>query len=110
MSNRKFGKCGETYLNNKYVLSIDYSPRYSLFLLFRISGQDTYMKKSYEYSAERDGYKTDEELYNILKVLLKEHTEATIVIEMSASAASFIECIKKHNEFDLYITETKKDK
>lgn len=93
-------------MNNtkRYIISIDYQIDSVLALFLEVDEYNhTYIIKIYHYYPKRHGYKTDEDIYYDLVNMVKKYKnqEIAIVIEIEPYAASFIECIKRHNDFKL---------
>ena len=88
----------------KYIISIDYQIG-SVYALFLVIDNDnhTYVITIYHYYSDRDGYKTDEDIYNDLLEMVKNYRHHNITIEIAPDAASLIECIRRHDEFELTI-------
>lgn len=83
----------------KYVISCDYGTvNPSSFGLWGLSGGIWYRLSEYYYDSRREGLsRTDEEHYAALEELAgSRHIEKVIV---DPSAASFIECIRRHGKF-----------
>ena len=83
----------------KYVLSCDYGTvnPFSLGLWGRY-GDKWYREDEYYYSSRLEGaQKTDEEYYKELCSLCEGKEIETVIVD--PSAASFIECIKRHGKF-----------
>ena len=95
----------ELIMNVKeYVISIDYQIDSVFALLLAIDNDNhTHAIKFYNYYSNRDGYKTDEDIYYDLIKMIKNYKHHKITIVVEPDAASLIECIKRHNEFGLII-------
>ncbi|MBQ3916081.1 MAG: PBSX family phage terminase large subunit [Ruminococcus sp.] len=83
----------------RYVISCDYGTvNPSSFGLWGLSGGIWYRTKEYYYSSKREGIsRTDEEHYQALKELAEGIEVDKVIVD--PSAASFIECIRRHGEF-----------
>lgn len=83
----------------KYVISCDYGTvNPSSFGLWGLSGGIWYRLKEYYYSSKREGVsRTDEEHYAALEMLAENRHISKVIVD--PSAASFIECIRRHGKF-----------
>ncbi len=83
----------------KYVISCDYGTvNPSSFGLWGLSNGVWYRLKEYYYSSKREGIsRTDEEHYTALEQLAGDRDISKIIVD--PSAASFIECIRRHGRF-----------
>ncbi|MCR5111098.1 MAG: PBSX family phage terminase large subunit [Ruminococcus sp.] len=83
----------------KYVISCDYGTvNPSSFGLWGLSDGVWYRLKEYYYSSKREGIsRTDEEHYTALEQLAGDRDISKIIVD--PSAASFIECIRRHGRF-----------
>lgn len=83
----------------KYVISCDYGTvNPASFGLWGLSDGVWYRLREYYYSAKREGFsRTDEEHYQALEELAGNLTINRIIVD--PSAASFIECIRRHRRF-----------
>lgn len=83
----------------RYVISCDYGTvNPSSFGLWGLSGGVWYRISEYYYDSRREGLsRTDEEHYNALDELAGGRKIEKIIID--PSAASFIECIKRHGKY-----------
>lgn len=83
----------------KYVISCDYGTvNPSSFGLWGLSGVIWYRLKEYYYSSKREGVsRTDEEHYAALEMLAENRHISKVIVD--PSAASFIECIRRHGKF-----------
>jgi len=82
-----------------YVISCDYGTvNPSSFGLWGVSGGKWYRLREYYYSSKREGIsRTDEEHYRALEELAGNLTISRVIVD--PSAASFIECIRRHRRF-----------
>ena len=92
---------------SRYVVSCDYGTvNPSSFGLWGKSGDVWYRIDDYYYSSKRKGIsRTDEEHYSGLRKLIGERQVEGVIVD--PSAASFIECIRRHGEFP--VTAAKND-
>jgi PBSX family phage terminase large subunit len=83
----------------RFVISCDYGTvNPSSFGLWGLSGGVWYRLKEYYYSSKREGVsRTDEEHYAALEELAGDRNIAKVIVD--PSAASFIECIRRHGRF-----------
>lgn len=83
----------------KYVISCDYGTvNPSSFGLWGYSGDVWYRLREYYYDSRKEGQsRTDEEHYAALERLAEGYKIEKVIID--PSAASFIECIKRHGKF-----------
>lgn len=83
----------------KYVISCDYGTvNPSSFGLWGLSRGIWYRLREYYYAARREGVsRTDEEHYAALEELAGNHPIEKVIVD--PSAASFIECIRRHGRF-----------
>ena len=83
----------------KYVISCDYGTvNPSSFGLWGLSGDIWYRIREYYYSSKKEGVqRTDEEHYAALEELAGGLDIAKVIVD--PSAASFIECIRRHGRF-----------
>lgn len=83
----------------RYVISCDYGTvNPSSFGLWGKSSNRWYRISEYYYDSKKEGMcRTDEEHYAELKKLAQDKNIDTVIAD--PSAASFIECIKRHGEF-----------
>ena len=91
---RKLPECFE-----KYVVSCDYGTvNPSSFGLWGRNGKVWYRIAEYYYSSKREGMsRTDEEHYEGLRKLIGDRRVEGVIVD--PSAASFIECIRRHGKF-----------
>lgn len=84
---------------SRYAVSCDYGTvNPSSFGLWGKSGETWYRIDEYYYSSKREGIsRTDEEHYSGLRKLIGDRQVEGVIVD--PSAASFIECIKRHGEF-----------
>lgn len=84
---------------DKYIISCDYGTvNPSSFGLWGRNGDKWYRIDEYYYDSKREGVsRTDEEHYNALEKLAGEKPIETVIAD--PSAASFIECIRRHGKF-----------
>lgn len=81
-----------------YAVSCDYGTRNpSSFGLWGRKGGVWYRVAEYYHDGRRDGARTDEEHYGALRELCMGKHIGRVVVD--PSAASFIECIRRHGEF-----------
>ena len=82
-----------------YVISCDYGTvNPSSFGLWGLSSGVWYRLREYYYSSKREGaLRTDEEHYAALEELAGGHEIEKVIVD--PSAASFIECIRRHGKF-----------
>ena len=83
----------------EFIISCDYGTvNPSSFGLWGYSGGVWYRLKEYYYSSKREGAaKTDEEHYQALEELAGTRPIKKVIVD--PSAASFIECIRRHGKF-----------
>ena len=83
----------------RYVISCDYGTvNPSSFGLWGLSGGVWHRLREYYYSSKREGCsRTDEEHYTALEELAGGRNIAKVIVD--PSAASFIECIRRHGKF-----------
>ncbi|MBP5580293.1 MAG: PBSX family phage terminase large subunit, partial [Ruminococcus sp.] len=83
----------------RYVISCDYGTvNPSSFGLWGLHDGVWYRLREYYYSSKREGIcRTDEEHYAALEELAGDRTVEKIIVD--PSAASFIECIRRHGRF-----------
>lgn len=83
----------------RYVISCDYGTvNPSSFGLWGISDGKWYRLREYYYSSKREGIsRTDEEHYQALEQLADGFSISKVIVD--PSAASFIECIRRHRRF-----------
>ena len=83
----------------KYVISCDYGTvNPSSFGLWGLSGGIWHRVREYYYSSKREGVsRTDEEHYSALEKLADGLKISKVIVD--PSAASFIECIRRHGRF-----------
>lgn len=83
----------------KYVVSCDYGTvNPTSFGLWGLNNGIWYRLKEYYYSSKREGVsRTDEEHYKELENLVVDKNISKIIVD--PSAASFIECIKRHGKY-----------
>lgn len=83
----------------RYVISCDYGTvNPSSFGLWGLHKGVWYRVKEYYYSSKKEGAsRTDEEHYAALEELAGERAIERVIVD--PSAASFIECIRRHNRF-----------
>ena len=83
----------------RFVISCDYGTvNPSSFGLWGLSSGVWYRLKEYYYSSKREGVsRTDEEHYAALEQLAGDRDISKIIVD--PSAASFIECIRRHGRF-----------
>ncbi|MBR1423780.1 MAG: PBSX family phage terminase large subunit [Ruminococcus sp.] len=84
---------------DRYAVSCDYGTvNPASFGLWGHRGGIWYRLREYYYDSRREGsQRTDEEHYRALEQLIGEHTVDGIVCD--PSAASFIECIRRHGDY-----------
>lgn len=84
---------------DRYFISCDYGTvNPSSFGLWGVSGGKYYRLREYYYSSKRDGVqRTDEEHYAALEKLAGDFPVRLVIVD--PSAASFIECIRRHRRF-----------
>ena len=84
---------------SEFVISCDYGTvNPSSFGLWGLSGGVWYRTAEYYYSSKREGVaRTDEEHYSALEQLAGDRHISRIIVD--PSAASFIECIRRHGRF-----------
>lgn len=82
-----------------YVISCDYGTvNPSSFGLWGLCGGVWHRLKEYYYSSKKEGVsRTDEEHYSALEELAGEKKISRVIVD--PSAASFIECIRRHGKF-----------
>ncbi len=85
----------------KYAVSCDYGTvNPASFGLWALKENIWYRIDEYYFDSRKEGYqKTDEEHYNALTKLIGNHNVSTITAD--PSAASFIETIRRHNEYSV---------
>jgi len=83
----------------RFVISCDYGTvNPSSFGLWGLSSGVWYRLREYYYSSKREGaLRTDEEHYAALEELAGDHEIEKVIVD--PSAASFIECIRRHGKF-----------
>ena len=83
----------------RFVISCDYGTvNPSSFGLWGLSSGVWYRLREYYYSSKREGaLRTDEEHYAALEELAGGHEIEKVIVD--PSAASFIECIRRHGKF-----------
>ena len=83
----------------RYVISCDYGTvNPSSFGLWGLSGGVWYRLREYYYDSRREGSsRTDEEHYAALEELAGDRAVEKVIVD--PSAASFIECIRRHGKF-----------
>ncbi|MBQ9898814.1 MAG: PBSX family phage terminase large subunit [Ruminococcus sp.] len=83
----------------RFVISCDYGTvNPASFGLWGLRGDVWHRLKEYYYSSKREGVsRTDEEHYAALEELAEGHTIDKVIVD--PSAASFIECIRRHSRF-----------
>lgn len=83
----------------RYIISCDYGTvNPSSFGLWGLHGGVWHRIKEYYYSSKKEGVsRTDEEHYAALEELAGERSIERVIVD--PSAASFIECIRRHNRF-----------
>lgn len=83
----------------RYVISCDYGTvNPSSFGLWGLSGGVWHRLQEYYYSSKREGIaRTDEEHYAALEMLAGDKKIEKVIVD--PSAASFIECIRRHGRF-----------
>ena len=83
----------------RFVISFDYGTvNPSSFGLWGLSSGVWYRLREYYYSSKREGaLRTDEEHYAALEELAGGHEIEKVIVD--PSAASFIECIRRHGKF-----------
>lgn len=86
----------------RYAVSCDYGTvNPSSFGLWGKCGEVWYRIDEYYYSSKREGMsRTDEEHYEGLRKLIGGRRVEGVIVD--PSAASFIECIRRHGEFPVY--------
>lgn len=84
---------------SRYVISCDYGTvNPSSFGLWGVSDGKWYRLREYYYSSKREGIsRTDEEHYQALEKLAEGYDVSKVIVD--PSAASFIECIRRHRKF-----------
>lgn len=90
---------GEEPKCERYIISCDYGTvNPSSFGLWGLHGGVWHRIKEYYYSSKKEGIsRTDEEHYAALEELAGERSIERVIVD--PSAASFIECIRRHNRF-----------
>ncbi len=83
----------------RFVISCDYGTvNPSSFGLWGLSDNIWYRIKEYYYSSRKEGVsRTDEEHYSALEELAGNYNISRVIVD--PSAASFIECIRRHGKF-----------
>ncbi|MDE6092789.1 MAG: PBSX family phage terminase large subunit [Ruminococcus sp.] len=83
----------------RFVISCDYGTvNPSSFGLWGLSNNIWYRIKEYYYSSKKEGVsRTDEEHYSALEELAGNYNISRVIVD--PSAASFIECIRRHGKF-----------
>lgn len=83
----------------RYYISIDYGTlNPTAFGLWRVNNGTAVMEKEYYHSGrETNQQKTDEEYYHDLEAFAEGHRVERVIVD--PSAASFIECIRRHDRF-----------
>lgn len=83
----------------RYIISCDYGTvNPSSFGLWGVKGGKWYRLREYYYSSKREGSsRTDEEHYRALEELAGNLNISRVIVD--PSAASFIECIRRHKRF-----------
>ena len=86
---------------DRFVISCDYGTvNPASFGLWGHCGGIWYRLKEYYYDSKREGIsRTDEEHYEALQILAGDLKPQLIIVD--PSAASFIECIKRHGKFNV---------
>ncbi len=86
---------------DRFVISCDYGTvNPASFGLWGHCGGIWYRLKEYYYDSKREGIsRTDEEHYEALQILAGDLKPELIIVD--PSAASFIECIKRHGKFNV---------
>lgn len=92
-------------LCERYVISCDYGTvNPSSFGLWGLSGGVWHRIREYYYDSRREGQsRTDEEHYNALENLADNCAVEKVIVD--PSAASFIECIRRHGRFHVVKAE-----
>ena len=85
----------------RFAVSCDYGTvNPSSFGLWGESGGVWYRISEYYYSSKREGFqRTDEEHYSALEELIGDRAVEAVIVD--PSAASFIECIRRHGRFNV---------
>ncbi len=99
MFDRKKHIFSENIECSKYVVSCDYGTVNPTSMgLWGFYGGTWHRLKEYYYSSKKEGcMRTDEEHYNALENLVDGKEIAKVIVD--PSAASFIECIRRHGKF-----------
>jgi PBSX family phage terminase large subunit len=97
--------CGAEPQCERYVISCDYGTvNPASFGLWGLRKGVWYRIREYYYSSKKEGVsRTDEEHYRALEELAGDRTIERVVVD--PSAASFIECIRRHGKFHVVKAE-----
>lgn len=92
-------------MDGQFFVSCDYGTVNPLSLgLWCVRGKEAIRIKEYYFDSRKEGHqKTDEEYYSDLEELTRGYYIRRVIVD--PSAASFIECIRRHGKFQVWAAE-----